>query len=161
MMKGKSESEAAQSCPTCSDPGDCSPRLLCPWDFPGKTTGVGCHCFLWIPMVKVRYICFYCTFLYSLAVFIILPKFGPEEEQKLMRFKNSIVKHQKWNLIITNGHHPNITPLPSWDLPDTQKYQVLFLLTSGIKCSGRSLLCSEIFSLQCSVFILSSFPVSG
>ena len=22
-------------------------RLLCPWDFPGKTTGVGCHCFLW------------------------------------------------------------------------------------------------------------------
>ena len=22
-------------------------RLLCPWDFPGKTTGVGCHCLLW------------------------------------------------------------------------------------------------------------------
>ena len=22
-------------------------RLLCPWDFPGKSTGVGCHCFLW------------------------------------------------------------------------------------------------------------------
>ena len=21
-------------------------RLLCPWDFPGKSTGVGCHCFL-------------------------------------------------------------------------------------------------------------------
>ena len=21
-------------------------RLLCPWDFPGKCTGVGCHCFL-------------------------------------------------------------------------------------------------------------------
>ena len=21
-------------------------RLLCPWDFPGKTTGVGCHCLL-------------------------------------------------------------------------------------------------------------------
>ena len=27
----------------CS-PMDCSPvRLLCPWDFPGKNTGVGCH----------------------------------------------------------------------------------------------------------------------
>ena len=84
-------------------------------------TGVGCHCLLRILMVKVRYICFYCTFLYSLAVFIILPKFGPEEEQKLMRFKNSIVKHQKWNLIITHSHHSNITHLPSWDLPDTQK----------------------------------------
>ena len=95
-----------------------------------------------IPMVKVRYICFYCMFLYSLAVFISLPKFGPEEEQKSMRFKNSIVKHQKWNLIITHGHHPYITPLPSWDLPDTQKYQVLFLLTSGIKCS------EEVFSAQ-------------
>ena len=21
-------------------------RLLCPWEFPGKSTGVGCHCFL-------------------------------------------------------------------------------------------------------------------
>ena len=32
-----------QSCPTY-DPMDCSPpRLLCPWDFPGKTTRVGCH----------------------------------------------------------------------------------------------------------------------
>ena len=23
-------------------------RLLHPWDFPGKSTGVGCHCLLWI-----------------------------------------------------------------------------------------------------------------
>ena len=23
-------------------------RLLRPWDFPGKSTGVGCHCFLWV-----------------------------------------------------------------------------------------------------------------
>ena len=22
-------------------------RLLCPWDFPGKSTGVGCQCLLW------------------------------------------------------------------------------------------------------------------
>ena len=36
-MKVKSESEVAQSCPT---------RLLRPWDFPGKSTGVGCHCLL-------------------------------------------------------------------------------------------------------------------
>ena len=43
----KSESKVAQSCPTLSDPMDCSPtRLLHPWDFPGKSTGVGCHCLL-------------------------------------------------------------------------------------------------------------------
>ena len=41
-MQVKSESEVAQSCPTLSDPMDCSPtRLLRPWDFPGKSTGVG------------------------------------------------------------------------------------------------------------------------
>ena len=33
-------SEVAQSCPTLCDPMDCS---LCPWNFPGKSTGVGCH----------------------------------------------------------------------------------------------------------------------
>ena len=89
-MKVKGESEVAQSCPTLSDPIDCSPpgssipgilqartlewvaisfsnawkwkwsrsvvsdssrshglqptRLLCPWDFPGKSNGVGYHC---------------------------------------------------------------------------------------------------------------------
>jgi len=34
----------AQSRPTLGDPLDC--RLLCPWDFPGKNTGVSCHFFL-------------------------------------------------------------------------------------------------------------------
>ena len=33
-----------QSCLTLSNAMDCSLRtLLCPWDFPGKNTGVGCH----------------------------------------------------------------------------------------------------------------------
>ena len=38
-MKVKSEREVAQSCLTPT-------RLLHPWDFPGKSTGVGCHCLL-------------------------------------------------------------------------------------------------------------------
>ena len=34
----------AQSCPTLCNPMDISlPRLLCPWDFLSKNTGVGCH----------------------------------------------------------------------------------------------------------------------
>ena len=33
-----------QSCPTLCDPRDKQPtRLPCPWDSPGKNTGVGCH----------------------------------------------------------------------------------------------------------------------
>ena len=35
------ESEIAQLCPTLCDPMD--NRLLHPWDFQGKSTGVGCH----------------------------------------------------------------------------------------------------------------------
>ena len=31
----------AQSCPTTGDPMDCRLRLLCPWNSPGKSTGVG------------------------------------------------------------------------------------------------------------------------
>ena len=32
-----------QSCLTLCNPTDGSPPLLCPWDSPGKSTGVGCH----------------------------------------------------------------------------------------------------------------------
>ena len=41
----KSESEVVQSCPTLRDPVDFleTTRLLRPRDFPGKSTGEGCH----------------------------------------------------------------------------------------------------------------------
>ena len=42
-FQSQSQSEVAQSCPTLCDPMDT--RLLRPWDFLGKSTGVGCHCF--------------------------------------------------------------------------------------------------------------------
>ena len=46
-MKVKSESEIAQSCPTLCNPHRLQPtRLLHPWDFPGKSTGVGRQCLL-------------------------------------------------------------------------------------------------------------------
>ena len=46
-MKVKSESELTQSCPTPSDPMNCSlPGSSILWDFPGKSTGVDCHCLL-------------------------------------------------------------------------------------------------------------------
>ena len=32
-----------QPCPTLRDPVDGPARLLCPWDSPGKNTGVGCQ----------------------------------------------------------------------------------------------------------------------
>ena len=41
--------KSLQSCRTLCNTMDCTivpARLLCPWDSPGKNTGVGCHAFL-------------------------------------------------------------------------------------------------------------------
>ena len=39
--------QSLQLCPTFCDPPGLKPiRLFCPWDFPGKNTGVGCHALL-------------------------------------------------------------------------------------------------------------------
>ena len=45
-------SEVAQSSPTLRPHGLQTTRLLCPWDSPGKNTGVGCHFFLQYMEVK-------------------------------------------------------------------------------------------------------------
>ena len=45
--------KSLQLCPTLCDPIDgSSPRLPCPWDSPGKNTGVGCHFLLQCRKVK-------------------------------------------------------------------------------------------------------------
>ena len=41
-----------QSCPPLCDPIDGSPPGSCPWDSPGKNTGVGCHFLLQCMKVK-------------------------------------------------------------------------------------------------------------
>ena len=41
VKESESESEVAQLCLTLYNPMDT--RLLHPWDFLGKSTGVGCH----------------------------------------------------------------------------------------------------------------------
>ena len=46
-MKVKSESEIPSVMSDSSRPHRLQPtRLLCPWDSPGKSTGIGCHCLL-------------------------------------------------------------------------------------------------------------------
>ena len=50
LLNPEADSEmklVAQSCPTLCDPMDGSPPgSLCPWESPGKNTGVGCHTLL-------------------------------------------------------------------------------------------------------------------
>ena len=56
--KVKSGSEVAQLRPTLKRPHRLQPtRLLHPWDFPGKRTGVGCHCPLYIYLQIFALLC--------------------------------------------------------------------------------------------------------
>ena len=32
-------------------------RLLCPWHFPGKSTGMGCHCLFWLSCSVMSNLC--------------------------------------------------------------------------------------------------------
>ena len=49
--------KSLQSCLTLCNPMDKQPtRLLCPWDFPGKSTGVGCHCLLRLSMLLSQFV---------------------------------------------------------------------------------------------------------
>ena len=41
--KGTHSVLVARSCTTLCDPHGQPARILCPWNFPGKNTGVGCH----------------------------------------------------------------------------------------------------------------------
>ena len=43
-------------------------RLLCPWDFPGKSTGVGCHCLLHAPSLGFDKCICYCIIQGSFTV---------------------------------------------------------------------------------------------
>ena len=61
----ESESEVAQSCPTLRLRGLQPTRLLRLWDFPGKSTGVGCHCLLRFIVTSNCYI--YASFCSSLS----------------------------------------------------------------------------------------------
>ena len=53
MKVAAAAAKSLQSCPTLCDPTDGSPLgSLCPWDSPGKNTGVGCHFLLQCMKVK-------------------------------------------------------------------------------------------------------------
>ena len=53
MYAAAAAAKSFQSCPTLCDPIDGQPtRLPCPWDSPGKNTGMGCHFLLQCLKVK-------------------------------------------------------------------------------------------------------------
>ena len=43
LVQPNKQSSTIPSCPAVCDPMNCSPPGFCPWNFPGKNTGIGCH----------------------------------------------------------------------------------------------------------------------
>ena len=65
-MKVKSESDVAQSCPTLSNPMDCSlPGSCVPGIFQARVLELGCHCLL-------RYICIHYALIHTLNICIYI-----------------------------------------------------------------------------------------
>ena len=100
-------------------------RLLCPWDFPGKSTGVGCHCLLHSAAQL-------CPNLYD-PMGCSMPGFP--------------VHHQLWELAQTHVHrvgdaiqlsHPVLSPSP----PAFKPFPASFKIFPSIRVfSKESLLC--------------------
>ena len=72
----------AQPCLTLGDPMDCSPaRFLCPWDFPGKNTGVGCHALLQgIFPTQGSKQCLFCLLHWQAGSLLLEPPGKPRED---------------------------------------------------------------------------------
>ena len=45
-------------------------RLLCPWDFPGKSTGIGCHCLLHMCVCVYVYI-YVCIYIHTYNIYSV------------------------------------------------------------------------------------------
>ena len=90
-MKVKSESEVASVVSNSVRPRRRQPtRLLCPWDFPGKSTGGGCHCLL-LENIRLREINQtqkdkYCR----------IPLIGGAYSSKFTETKSRMVDAQDW-----------------------------------------------------------------
>ena len=52
MLSAAAAAASLQLCPTLQPHRQQPPRLLCPWDSPGKNTGMGCHFLLQCMKVK-------------------------------------------------------------------------------------------------------------
>ena len=52
VLSAAAAAKSLQSCPTLQPHRWQPTRLLCPWDSPSKSTGVGCHCLLQCMKVK-------------------------------------------------------------------------------------------------------------
>ena len=88
--------------------------LLCPWDSPGKSTGVGCHCLLHVLILKEKWLCsviliwknwkFVCKWIGNFLMFKSI-----NISERLYK-KNVITYVRKVRIRVRRGSMPNQTP---------------------------------------------------
>ena len=67
-------------------------RLLHPWDFPGKSTGVGCHCLLFIQHFTCQFCYFGWQYQISNTLLYWISKVSVCKFEKVMEFQLSYFK---------------------------------------------------------------------
>ena len=101
----KRESEASVV-PNSQRPHGLQPtRLLRPWDFPGKSTGVGCHCLFQRDATLVRFLC--------LVKIYLLSVIGTSSEEQLADFSILSCTLHTWIKLST----PSATNIKSNRIP--------------------------------------------
>ena len=102
------ESEKGKwSCSVVSDslwPHGLQPsRLLHPWDFPGKSTGVGCHCLLHLCVSKVPQISCSAFSSFKARTLYIQPLFSKSIMLTFTQCRHKEPGFWKWSHLVTGG----------------------------------------------------------
>ena len=94
-----------KSFPTLCDPMDCKlARLLCPWNSPGKNTGVGSHSFLQgsnLGLLHFRLILYHLSrqeshiYVYE-SFFVVHQKQTQHCKSTILQFKRELKKKKTW-----------------------------------------------------------------
>ena len=108
----------AQSCPTLWLRGQQHTKLLCPWNFPCKNTGVGCYFILQrIFPTQISDLCLLCFLHWQVVSLPLVPPFSS------VQFSRTIMSNSLWphELQHTRPPHPSPTPGVHSDLrPSSQ-----------------------------------------
>ena len=100
-------------------------RLLRSWDFPGKSTGVGCHCLLWVPTyLPSNHSTLGSKFSHHICLLSFFPHPSPPPMFSLY-FENAKPLHTSFILVFTK-FSLNITFLVK--LPSTPLYHRLWVI---------------------------------
>ena len=91
-----------------------STRLLRPWDFPGKSTGVGCHCLLHPGVILLSFLQWDNSHVNDLFICLKPPK--QDSDRTKIKVEHSVFCDDSWSYFLAL-HNGVLNLLFSWSLP--------------------------------------------